>query len=237
MTLAGLDQIPPTRALALLHIHLHHIPVWPCFLSPPQESGSGDCLLLFPIPLFFLVTLPGLYGSSSRNVSLSHSTSMSLCHERPLSSGPFLLTWVTPCIPVGTVHVCADCRSLPLSFSLSPCCHATAGNSQLAQETHSLNSNTPPASPSKKTCPSSTATLAVSALPSITLHLWLIFSISVHAVYSQSLFPFLLSLSFWNGRWGDNQFFHKVHKCTHTQAESRAEWRKKIISFRIFGKK
>lgn len=131
----------------------------------PHPSSSHPSLTLLPEPTpgVQLWSLSALFSNSSLlplhtpqslwlllQKCLSHATRMSLCHEHPLSSGPFLRTWVTPCTPVGTVHVCADCCSLSLSFSLSPCCHATAGNSQLAQETHSLNSNTPPASPSKK---------------------------------------------------------------------------------------
>lgn len=152
------------------------------------------------------------------NVSLSRASSLIRTIPAYLSH-PLHSCWDCAC-------VCRLLQSLSLTFSLSPCCHATAGNSQLAQETHILNSNAPPASPSKKPAhPQQQHLPSLNSPPLVTNFLYF----CPCRVYSLSLLRFLLSLSFWNERWGDNQFFHKVHKCTHTQAESRAEGRKKLI--------
>lgn len=70
---AALLQIPPAGALASLRILLGSILVSPSFLSPPQESRYGDSVVFFSVPLFLLVPLPWICGSSSDHVSLSRA--------------------------------------------------------------------------------------------------------------------------------------------------------------------
>lgn len=122
-----------------------HSSIYPV-LKNPLWSPDSEIFRFWAIPLFYLLKNPSSIAPPPVSLLLTSPRCFSL--SRVLRGVTAYLSHSLHSWLYARVYVCARAEAAAEARHSPPslCCHARAGNIRLAQETHSLNSNAPPAS-------------------------------------------------------------------------------------------